>query len=98
MEVDLYLHVTYDVKATSSRGVNVYHFQESKSLIGKYHFFKSKYYILRKKYYFCKKKGIVVFERESIILLKKNTLLCKNESIIFVECIILSGRKYYFFK
>ena len=37
------------------------------------------------------------FQRESIIILKKNLLVFKNESIIFVECIILSERKYYFF-
>ena len=36
--------------------------------------------------------------RESTILLKKNILVFKNESIIFIECIILSGRKYYFFE
>ena len=38
------------------------------------------------------------FQRESIIILKKNILVFKNESIIFVECIILSGRKYYFYE
>ena len=43
IEVDLYLHVTFDVNATSSRRANAYIFQESKSSIGKYYFFKSKY-------------------------------------------------------
>ena len=87
IEVDLYLHVTFDVKATSS-----------KSSIGKYYFFKSKYLILRNKkvLFLQKKKELSFFQRESSIILKKNILALRNESIIFVESIIFLKKVLFF--
>ena len=87
IETDLYLHVTFDVKATSS-----------KSSIGKYYFFKSKYLILRNKkvLFLQKKKELSFFQRESSIILKKNILALRNESIIFVESIIFLKKVLFF--
>ena len=58
IEVDLYLHLTFDVKATSS-----------KSSIGKYYFFKSKYQVLRnKKVLFLQKERNCHFFKEKVLL------------------------------
>ena len=62
IETDLYLHVTFDVKATPS-----------KTSIGKYYFFKSKYLILRniKVLFLQKKKRIVIFSKRKYYYIEK---------------------------
>ena len=61
IETDLYLHVTFDVKVTSS-----------KSSIGKYYFFKSKYLILRNiKVLFLQKKNELPFFQRVLYYIEK---------------------------